>query len=135
MTMKWTFPKADSGQIKGFNDEGIERFKGDPIKSLAREICQNSLDAWNDKTAPVKLEFTEFEAEFPGKEEYQSEIDKMLDYWQPTQQNDKGVITFLKNAKTCLESQEHIPYLRISDSNTTGLSGILKKMDHLGIIF
>ena len=125
MAMKWTFPKADSGQIKGLNDEGIERFKGDPIKSLAREICQNSLDAWDDKTVPVKLEFAEFEAEFPGKEDYISEIDKMLDYWQPTQQNDKGVITFLKKAKACLESQEHIPYLRISDSNTTGLTGIL----------
>ena len=78
--MKWTFPKADSGQIKGFNDEGIERFKGDPIKSLAREICQNSLDAWKDKSAPVRIEFSEFISRFPERESFVEQMNQMLEY-------------------------------------------------------
>lgn len=123
--MKWTFPKADSGQIKGFNDEGIERFKGSPMKSLAREICQNSLDARIDDTKPVKLEFSEFCAVFPGVEDYQVQIEKMLSYWKPTQLHDKGVITFLEKAKKYLQDNTHISFLRISDFNTTGLTGVL----------
>ena len=39
----WKFPSTNGGQEYGFNDEGIEHFKSNPVKSLAREICQNSL--------------------------------------------------------------------------------------------
>lgn len=125
--MKWTFPKADSGQIKGFNDEGIERFKGDPIKSLAREICQNSLDAWKDKSAPVRIEFSEFISRFPERESFVEQMNQMLEYWQPTQKHDKGVIIFLQKAIKLLQNNEEIPCLRISDFNTTGLTGIITK--------
>ena len=43
----WTFPSALNGKCeeKGLNDSGIETFRGDTIVSLAREICQNSLDS------------------------------------------------------------------------------------------
>ena len=42
--MEWNFPKQ-AGQIRGYADAGIEFFTGNAIASLAREICQNSLDA------------------------------------------------------------------------------------------
>ena len=45
LTQKWNFPSNNYGQIFGIADSGVETFKGTPIKSLAREICQNSLDA------------------------------------------------------------------------------------------
>lgn len=45
LIQKWNFPSNNYGQIFGIADSGIETFKGTPIKSLAREICQNSLDA------------------------------------------------------------------------------------------
>ena len=41
----WRFPLNDYGQIFGIADSGVETFKGTPMKSLAREICQNSIDA------------------------------------------------------------------------------------------
>lgn len=122
--MQWTFPIADSGQIKGINDEGVERFKSDPIKSLAREICQNSLDARCDDTKPVSVEFAEFEAEFPGAEAFQKELMAMLDYWKPLQKNDKSGIAFLTNAIAYLENSKQVSFLRISDSNTMGLTGV-----------
>ena len=45
LMQKWNFPSNNYGQILGIADSGVETFKGTPIKSLAREICQNSLDA------------------------------------------------------------------------------------------
>ena len=45
LIQKWNFPSNNYGQIFGIADSGVETFKGTTIKSLAREICQNSLDA------------------------------------------------------------------------------------------
>ena len=45
---KWRFPSNDYGEKKGINDSGIATFRGTPLRSLAREICQNSLDAARD---------------------------------------------------------------------------------------
>ena len=41
----WNFPSNNFGQISGIADSGVETFNGTPMKSLAREICQNSIDA------------------------------------------------------------------------------------------
>lgn len=43
--MEWNFPSNNHGKVKGISDSGVETFQGTPLKSLAREICQNSLDA------------------------------------------------------------------------------------------
>ena len=40
---KWNFPSNNHSQTIGIADSGVETFKGTPIKSLAREICQNSI--------------------------------------------------------------------------------------------
>ena len=45
MTIEWKFPHNGFGQVRGVSDAGIETFTGTEIQSLAREICQNSLDA------------------------------------------------------------------------------------------
>ena len=37
----WSFPSNNYGQISGIADSGVETFNGTPMKSLAREICQN----------------------------------------------------------------------------------------------
>ena len=41
----WRFPANDDGEDDHLNHPGIEDFRNTPIISLAREICQNSLDA------------------------------------------------------------------------------------------
>ena len=55
----WYFPSNDHGENKGINDSGVATFRGTPLKSLAREICQNSLDAATGKT--VRVDFANYE--------------------------------------------------------------------------
>ena len=57
----WNFPSNNNGAVSGINDSGIETFNGTKIKSLAREICQNSLDANVDPVQPTRVEFHQFE--------------------------------------------------------------------------
>ena len=56
---EWRFPSNDHGETKGINDSGVAQCRGTPLRSLAREICQNSLDAARAKT--VTVEFNAFE--------------------------------------------------------------------------
>ena len=46
MNYAWRFPILDGGKKQGINDSGIATFAGSELyNNLAREICQNSLDA------------------------------------------------------------------------------------------
>jgi hypothetical protein len=63
----WRFSINDYGESKGINDSGVETFRGTPLQSLAREICQNSLDVASQ--FPVRIEFDLLEIstnELPG---------------------------------------------------------------------
>ena len=55
----WRFPRLDNGPEQGINDGGISTFKGSKLYTyLAREICQNSLDAKDPKSKePVIVTF------------------------------------------------------------------------------
>ena len=53
----WSFPSRCFGPTDGMNDAGLQWFKDEPIRALAREMCQNSLDAVKNKEYPVKVEF------------------------------------------------------------------------------
>lgn len=125
--MRWMFPSRAGGEYEGWGNGSLEMFKGDPIKSLAREICQNSLDARDDKEKPVVVEFAFEEvkrSEFPGLFQFRDIILKCMDFWK----DDKNSKTqnFLINAEQAL-SQEKIKVLRISDFNTKGLLGAYDK--------
>lgn len=50
----WNHPVDESDQWDGFNEPGIEHFAGNPIRHLAREVNQNSLDS-SDGGAPVRV--------------------------------------------------------------------------------
>ena len=51
----WSFPSRNNGDIEGFSNPALEWFKGSPLRALAREVCQNSLDAQYEEDAPVKI--------------------------------------------------------------------------------
>ena len=53
----WFFPSIGYGEMEGFSNPGLEMFKGEPIRAMAREICQNSLDAVRNPNKPVLVEF------------------------------------------------------------------------------
>jgi hypothetical protein len=120
--MRWSFPSNNKGDINGIGNSGIETFQGTPLKSLAREICQNSLDAaLEGKT--VEIEFMPFVldiGEFPDAESLEKAFRASLDFWSV--QSVKKAADFFERAIKMMESGS-IPFLRISDFNTTGLKG------------
>ncbi len=123
----WRFPISDGAELRGINASFDAKFRAARLCSLAREICQNSLDAHRSNNEPVRLEFQLFDLPrqlFPGAEKYSQILTDCLDYWKK-RRADKGVkdsneIRALTLAKKTLD-QSTISVLRISDHNTTGV--------------
>lgn len=123
----WFFPSNNYGIVTGIGEAGIETFKGSPYRSLAREICQNSMDARVDTSKPVIVEFSCFSLEsnrIPDYCKLRDAINSCLNFW--TEQRNKKTIDFFQKAKTAIENK-FINVLRISDYNTTGLCGSNKE--------
>ena len=117
--MNWSFPSNNNGDVNGIGNSGVETFQGAPLKSLAREICQNSLDASNSDK-PVEIEFMPFEldkASFPDSNSLMDAFQRSLSFWDIKKAKD-----FFNEAIDVMGHDE-IPFLRISDYNTTGLTG------------
>lgn len=118
----WTFPSNNDGQELGPNHPGIEHFRDDPLGSLAREICQNASDAADGSAGgPVEVHFSldsVDQEQVPGLNDLVEAIERCARYWD---QNRKGKALFEKAKK--IASASTIPILRISDYNTTGLTG------------
>lgn len=123
LTQNWNFPSNNYGQILGIADSGVETFMGTPIKSLAREICQNSLDAALNNEEPTRIEFRTFELDphrIPDYSNLEDALKRAADFWAP-QQSKKAQI-FFKQALNAMHKST-ITCLRISDYNTSGLIG------------
>ena len=119
----WNFPSNNHGQIFGIADSGVETFNGTPIKSLAREICQNSIDANLKNGEPTRIIFRTFEiapSAIPGFDDLDDAFSRSLEYW--SKQKSTKAKSFFKSALK-LAKQPKITCLRISDTNTTGLLG------------
>lgn len=120
---EWRFPSNNNGQLTGISESGVETFKGRPFKALAREICQNSIDAVNNCDKPVKVEFQTFElkpSEIPRFDQLKGAFNYARQFWEPM--NNKKASDFFKKAEKESE-RDRIFCLRISDFNTTGLTG------------
>ena len=122
--MNWNFPSNGGGQWRGISEAGIQTFAGKKISSLAREICQNSLDAVADENSAVIVEFQRHEiysSDIPGCNEYKNILNKCREFWITNdKKNDKTKI-FLDRAIAQLNLPKTF-VLRISDFNTTGLA-------------
>lgn len=121
MAIGWNFPSSDFGTLNGIGEAGIETFKGTPYKSLAREICQNSLDAKDDSGKPVIVEFSCSQIDPHSLHDYgtlSSAIDSCLSFWK----KNKKTVDFFSKAQR-VAAQQSVPVLRISDFNTKGLTG------------
>lgn len=118
---EWRFPSNDFGEIKGINDSGVAMFRGTPLKSLAREICQNSLDAAVEDR--IRIEFSLFEinnTQIPGHDALEDTFNRCLDFW--SEQKAKATKEFFTSALNAIY-EEKCYVLRISDFNTKGLTG------------
>lgn len=121
--IRWNFPSNQDGQIKGVADAGIENFNGTELSSLAREVCQNSLDAPVDENNPsVLVEFEKYYlnwSSIPGMADYRNLLSACKKFWGRSG-SDKAK-SFLNDAEANALKESGFA-LRISDYNTTGLS-------------
>lgn len=126
----WDFPLLGTGNQSGNNIAAITMFKGSGIMDgLAREVCQNSLDAKDKALAsdiPVKVKFELIEIEkskFDIFKGYEAAVDSSIVYWNNSPLNNPKIMEFLQNIKKAISS-ERIPMLVMSDYNTVGLNGV-----------
>ena len=122
---RWDFPKLGGGQKQGYTNSGIETFKGtELLDNLAREICQNSLDAkdpYLEEPVTVEFKLTTIQKDnYPFLQEYLKYLKSGKKFWQD--KNDKKVMQFLEKAERLIEGND-IKILSASDYNTTGLIG------------
>lgn len=123
INQNWIFAVNNDCQFQGIGNTGVSLFRGDPIKSLTREICQNSIDARLDQSKPVKVEFKTFDiktSDFPGIDTLSENIENIYKYAKNSELKKAekilgGMIPILK--------KDHMKILRISDYNTKGLEG------------
>ncbi|WP_141719977.1 hypothetical protein [Domibacillus iocasae] len=109
---------------EGLNNAGIEEFKKAPWKYLTREAIQNSLDASDKSGKPVLVEFEKLTV---SKDDLnQIELDHLRKifeacskYKNPPEKAEKFF-----NRGVDILGQDEISIFRISDYNTTGLTGI-----------
>lgn len=121
----WDFPLKGSGNEQGYTDSGIELFKGkELLENLAREICQNSLDARDPNAdGPVEVKFS---LRMIQKDkhilfsEYTQCIKSCKENWMGRMDN--RLKDFLSAAEEMMTGNE-IPVLIASDFNTKGLTG------------
>lgn len=122
----WTHPIDESDQWDGFNEPGIEHFSGSPIRHLAREVVQNSLDSHNDLiTKPVRVTFKEYSvktSEIPDIAALKSTIKQCL---LSAEDESTKAKQFFETALKELEKPK-IKVLEICDFNTKGMRGPVK---------
>ena len=120
----WRFPKLDDGPEQGINDGGIATFKGSKLYTyLAREICQNSMDAKAEGEKTVIVEFNSLslkKSDYPSLSALDGIFKDCRDYWE--QRMEPKLERFLAEAEKKL-TQDEVDFLVIRDFNTTGLSG------------
>lgn len=122
--IKWNFPSNNNAGVNGISDPGVETFQGTPLQSLAREICQNSLDARLDCNKPVLVQFKSFEidpCDIPDHESLVKTFTSAKEFWSDQEYSKVATDFFKKAISESKKSRIHC--LRISDFNTKGLTG------------
>ncbi|MDE6414430.1 MAG: hypothetical protein K2K48_03360 [Anaeroplasmataceae bacterium] len=123
MENTWRFPGNGYTQDQGLDTSDMETFKKDPIASLARELCQNSIDARRQNAkGPVRIEFKSFSikrGDIPQVELIEKQILACKETWSTNKKISDQLEKMIEQIK-----KEKISCLRISDFNTKGLVGV-----------
>lgn len=119
---KWNFAPSNYNFTEGFGTSDVETFKQKPYESLARELCQNSIDARLDKNKPVQIVFNIFKIktnDIPGIDYLKEHIENSKNIWK----NNKKEMKSIEQIERALSSEETV-CARFSDFNTKGLFGV-----------
>jgi hypothetical protein len=118
--MKWNFNKLRLGDEKqGIRDGDMSDFSKTHYKSVVRESIQNSLDARNDYSKPVIVDFSfhSFEKNFlENFSNIEDRIRNCLEY-----ANNPDDKEFLSTMISSFESVDRYECMEISDYNTLGM--------------
>lgn len=118
---EWYYPSGKNLEKTSASNAYVETFNDSKIESLAREICQNSLDAAISTEEPVKVTFEMLDIKtslIPGYAEIVKEIIPNAEKAWPDEQKTKLLISKMRNLLT----KDKVSILKISDENTTGLA-------------
>jgi hypothetical protein len=117
----WNFAPNCNGEEHGFHNPGVETFKDNLERYLAREAIQNSIDARLNTDKPVEVTFELLPIErrnIPGMNELADTLRRCASYWE----KDAKAKAFFDRA-THVAQAKVVSCLRIGDSNTTGVQG------------
>lgn len=117
---EWFFSESPKNQDLGPNDAKFEIFKPD-INSLVRESIQNSMDAVDDDSVPVRMSFKikSFKgSSYPNFFELKRHVDGCLEYWGD---DAKNVFAPIRKALHISSGRERLHYIEVSDANTSGM--------------
>ena len=118
----WNFPPTYGGEEPGINDAGIATFAGSRMWHLARETIQNSLDARASDDFAVYVEFAVCpvaSAEFPDRAGFERILRSCAE--MASEDEDDRAKAVIADAIDALEG-EIVPFLRVSDRKTKGMS-------------
>ncbi len=121
-TIGWHHPVDDSDQWDGFNEPGIEHFRGNPIVHLAREVNQNASDAADSDADAVTVKIMHREVsvdDIPNVEQLRVNLTSCS---EASKKEGKKATIFFENALAELRKKK-ISILEISDFNTRGMKG------------
>lgn len=122
ISQEWRFKGNNFTEDRGIDTSDMETFAKDPLSSLAREICQNSIDARNNNEKVI-IEFKTFRIskyKIPGYPRLLKEVESAMSYQKD---KNKKIYNTLVDIHENITKNE-ITCLRISDFNTKGLEGI-----------
>lgn len=133
MNRTWFFAQTEDPTNYGITDANSECFRKAPLPSLAKEICQNSIDAnlEDESVLPTKVEFHSFyisKDKIPQFEQLKEEIRQCKEVGEQFI-NDSSTANFFSEALDVCNKEE-ICVLRISDFNTTGIIGSESELPH-----
>lgn len=103
--VKWRFPGNNYTNDNGLDTADMETFKKDAISSLARELCQNSVDAKRQGEKDVRMQFRTFEIErekVPGINDLEKQIIACRETWSNNSKISKQLDDMLLQIKNRL---------------------------------
>ncbi|MCC8361018.1 hypothetical protein [Salinimicrobium sediminilitoris] len=119
---------GNPADLNGFNLPGLELFnRGGQVPSVVRETGQNSIDNPDKSENPVILSYKKHEIpidDIPDREELIKILKACIQFGYDSGQKDTDEpMMFMLNALNQLQNDLFIPFLEISDHNTTGIEG------------
>lgn len=121
---KWIFEEHFSltSVAEGFNNNDIERFNRDPLKSIVREAIQNSSDALDSNNGQrqvvIKIKRGSIRKDLlPGFSDIQNHIKSC----SHSSENDDTAKREINRHISAFEAADEYSYIEIADYNTTGM--------------